>query len=238
MDLTGGQFILIAPSSREHQTDNLLRFYSGPVRQYFAHEYFVMIFHSEINPETLQIQQVTKCLSELVHCGLENSGILLGTRLMRAVRLNHRVRLTAVSKSLKPTHAAKWLSVWLIYIAVDNCGSLDGLTSLSTPLKPQSTYKIMGSEMQGSTSSRHVQTKRDGAKCYQTEKKISSWLSRAQARLACLAVVSSGIQGHPMLCVSLSFHPPFDNSSPISPSPPPLLSMTGVLMITSGGGTN
>lgn len=48
-------------------------------------------------------------------------------------------------------------------------------------------------------------------------KKNSSWLSRAQARLACLAVVSSGIQGHPILCVSFSFHPPFDNSSSISP---------------------
>ena len=70
------------------------------------------------------------------------------------------------------------------------------------------------------------------------KEKNASWISRAQVRLACLAVVSSSIQGHRMLCVSLSFHPLFDNSSSISPSPPPLLSMTGVLMITSGGGTN
>ncbi len=53
--------------------------------------------------------------------------------------------------------------------------------------------------------------------------KMAFWLYRAQARLVCLAVVSSGIQDHHILHISFSFYLVFYNSSSISPSSSPFI---------------
>lgn len=58
--------------------------------------------------------------------------------------------------------------------------------------------------------------------CYQSEK-MTFWFNRAQARLACLAIVSSGIQDNPMLHIAFSFYLLFYNSSSNSPSSSPLI---------------
>lgn len=58
------------------------------------------------------------------------------------------------------------------------------------------------------------QSDRSTGKCYQTggKKKMSFWLNRAQTRLADLAVVSCGIQAHPLPNFCSSFYLLFDNS--------------------------